>query len=81
VSPHARIEMAKDAMTDVDVVNVLRGGAVQAAEWENASWRYRVSTQRMTVVAAFEPDVEGPPDDDEDVSEMELIVVTAWRQR
>jgi hypothetical protein len=35
----------------------------------------------MTVVAAFEPDVEGPPDDDEDVSEMELIVVTAWRQR
>ena len=50
-------------------------------EWENASWRYRVSTQRMTVVAAFEPDVEGAPDENEDVSEMELIVVTAWRQR
>lgn len=79
VSPHARIEMNKDNLTDVDVVNILRAGVVQPAEWENGSWRYRVFTQRMAAVAAFEPDVEAVPADDEDVSEMELIVVTAWR--
>jgi hypothetical protein len=81
VSPHARIEMNKDNLTDVDVVNILRGGVVQPAEWENGSWRYRVLTQRMAAVTAFEPDVEALPADEDDVSEMELIVVTAWRQK
>jgi len=81
VSPHARVEMRKDNLTDVDVVNILRGGVVQPAEWENGSWRYRVLTQRMAAVAAFEPDVEVLPDDEEDVGEMELVVVTAWRQK
>jgi hypothetical protein len=37
VSPHARIEMNKDNLTDVDVANVLRGGVVQPPEWENGS--------------------------------------------
>jgi hypothetical protein len=68
-------------LTDVDVVNILRAGVVQPAEWENGSWRYRVSTQRMAVVAAFEPDVEAVPAEEDDLSEMELIVVTAWRQK
>ena len=81
VSPHARVEMKKDILTDVDVVNVLRGGVVQPAEWENGSWRYRVLTQRMAAVAAFEPDTESLPADDDDLSEMELIVVTAWRHQ
>jgi hypothetical protein len=81
VSPHARIEMKKDNLTDVDVVNILRGGVVQPAEWENGSWRYRVLTRRMAAVAAFEPDVDTLPVDEDDVSEMELVVVTAWRQR
>ena len=81
VSPHARIEMNKDKLTDVDVVNILRGGVVQPAEWENGSWRYRFLTQRMAAVAAFEPDVQVVPADEDDVSEMELIVVTAWRQK
>ena len=81
VSPHARLEMKKDNLTDVYVVNILRVGVVQPGEWENGSWRYRVLTQRMAVVAAFEPDVESLPSDEEDVSEMELIVVTAWRQK
>ncbi len=81
LSPHALIEMSKDNLTDVDVVNILRGGIVQPAEWENGSWRYRVLTQRMAAVAAFEPDVEALPADEDDVSEMELIVVTAWRQK
>ena len=80
VSPHARLEMKKDNLTDVDVVNILRDGVVQPGEWENGSWRYRVLTQRMAVVAAFEPDVEGLPSEGEDVSEIELAVVTAWRQ-
>ena len=65
----------------MDVVNILRGGVVQAAEWENGSWRDRVLTQRMAAVAAFEPDVQVVPADEDDVSAMELIVVTAWRQK
>jgi hypothetical protein len=81
VSPHARIEMNKDNLTNVDVVNILRAGLVQPAEWENGSWRYRVLTQRMAAVAAFDPDVDAVPADEDDVSEMELIVVTAWRQK
>ncbi len=71
--------MEKDSLTDVDVVNVLRGGVVQAAERVNGSWRYRVLTQRTAVVAAFEPDVDAMPADKDDVSDMELVVVTAWR--
>ena len=81
VSPHARDQMRKDNLTDVDVVNTLRGGVVQPAEWENGSGRYRGLTQRMAAVAAFEPDVEAVPADEDDVSEMELVVVTAWRQK
>ena len=81
VSPHARIEMNKDNLTNVDVVNILRAGLVQPAEWENGSWRYRVLTQRMAAVAAFDPDVDAVPADEDDVSEMELIVVTAWREK
>ena len=81
VSPHARVEMSKDKLTDVDVVNVLRGGIVQPGEWENGSWRYRVLTQRMAVVAAFDPDPDALPNDEHDVSEMELVVVTAWRTK
>ena len=75
------VEMKKNNLTDVNVVNVLRGGVVQPAEWENGSWRYRVLTQRMAAVAAFEPDAESLPADADDLSEMELIVVTAWRQK
>jgi hypothetical protein len=72
---HARQEMNKDGLTDVDLVNVLRGGTVEPPEWENGEWRYRVRTQRMTVVVAFEPD----PEDAESEEEIELFIVTAWR--
>lgn len=81
VSSHARKEMATDNLSDQDAINVLRAGVVGPPEWENGSWRYRVSTQRMTVVAAFEPDVDTPPKDTDDVSTLELVVVTAWRKR
>ena len=63
---HAEEEMAKDALTRVDCVNVLRGGWLDPAEFENGSWRYRVHTQRITVVVAFR-------------SREALVVVTAWR--
>lgn len=65
-SKHALEELAKDEMTMVDVVNVLRGGVVEPGELERGSYRYRVRTNRMAVVAAFR-------------SETELRIVTGWR--
>lgn len=65
---HAREEMAKDKLEEIDIVNVLRGGNVAQGEWENGSWRYQVRTLLMVAVIAFR-------------SEEMLIVVTAWRTR
>lgn len=65
-SGHAEEAMANRGLSKVDVENVLRGGGGAEGEWENGSWRYRVYTQRITVVVAFR-------------SEERLIVVTAWR--
>ncbi len=67
-SRHATEEMAKDDLTIIDCINVLRGGIVEPAEWENDSWRYRVHTQRIWVVVAFR-------------SEKRLVIVTAWRSK
>ena len=67
---HALAEMARDSMDMVDVTNVLRGGIVEPAEWENGAWRYRVRTPRgLWVVVEL----------DEDAAE--LVVVTAWRAK
>jgi hypothetical protein len=76
---HARKEMEKDGLTDIDAVNVLRGGIVREAEWENGSWRHRVETMKIVFVATFDPEPEGMPGDEEDLGELELIVVTGWR--
>ena len=38
-SGHATKEMEEDDLTIVDCVNVLRGGIVEPAEFENGSWR------------------------------------------
>ena len=65
-SSHALDELAADALTTVDCVNVLRGGIVEPAERERDSWRYRVRTGRISVVVTFR-------------SETALVVVTAWR--
>ena len=65
-SSHAQREMDKDDLSATDVVNMLRGGVLEPAEFENGSWRYRVRTARMCVVVAFR-------------SEAEIRVVTAWR--
>jgi hypothetical protein len=67
-SKHAREEMAKDDLDDQDALNVLRGGVVEPAEFENGSYRYRVRTSRMYFVVAFR-------------SDNEARVVTAWRTR
>jgi hypothetical protein len=65
VSGHAQREMAKDNLTMLDVTNVLRGGVVDPAEYENGSWRHGVRTSRIVVVIAFH-------------TATELRVVTAW---
>ena len=68
-SRHALTEMAGDKHGEIiraDVVNVLRGGVIEPGEFERGSWRYRVHTNRIWVVVAFN-------------SESELVVVTAWR--
>ena len=67
-SKHAAEEMAKDDLTLVDCINVLRGGVVEPAESERGTWRYRVHSRRIWVVVAFR-------------SETRLVVVTAWRSR
>lgn len=64
---HAAQEMAKDGLQMADVMNVLRGGAVEPAEMRNGTWRYPVRTARIWVVIAFR-------------SETSLVVVTAWRK-
>jgi uncharacterized protein DUF4258 len=68
-SHHAREEMEKDDLTEVDVTNVLRGGHItEPAENEKGTWRYRVHTHIIWVVVAFR-------------EETELVIVTAWRKR
>lgn len=68
-SRHAREEMEKDKLTEVDVTNVLRGGHLtEPAENERGTWRYRVHTNIICVVVAFR-------------EEPELVIVTAWRKR
>lgn len=78
---HARKEMDKDGLTDVDAVNVLRGGVVREAEWENGSWRHRVETPRMVFVVAFDPEPDRMPTDDQDLEDMEVVLVTGWRMK
>ncbi len=65
-SKHVREQMADRKLGTGDVLNVIRGGWVEHSEFENGSWRYRIVTNRMTVVVAFR-------------SEEEFRIVTAWR--
>lgn len=43
-SQHALDELAKDEMTTVDAVNILKGGFVEFSEEVRGTWRYRVKT-------------------------------------
>ena len=65
-SSHALQEMQKDKISELDLVNVLRGGWPEPGEYENGSWRYRVSTSRITVVISFRDNSW-------------IVVVTVWR--
>lgn len=78
---HARQEMENDGLTDVDAVNVLRGGVVREAEWENGSWPYRVETPKLVFVVVLEPEPDALPASDEEVGELEVVIVTAWRNK
>ena len=51
---HLMVELANDHMDIQDCFNVLPGGTVEPAEWENGAWRYGVRTSRMYVVIEFE---------------------------
>jgi hypothetical protein len=64
-SPHAQKFLTDDGLTTVDVENVLRAGWVEVSEYENREWRYRVRTNRIAVIVAFD-------------SETKLTVVTVW---
>ena len=66
-SKHATEEMDEDDVTMVDCINILRGGIVEPAEWENGTWRYRVHTQRFCVVVSFR-------------SETTMVGVTTWKK-
>ena len=66
-SGHALRELKKDNLSEIDAVNVLRGGWPDPAEFENGSWRYRFQTAKICVVAAFR-------------SEEWTVIVTGWRK-
>ncbi len=65
---HAYEEMHKDDLSEGDVLNVLRGGVVDEAEWENGEWRHRVHTQKIWVVVSI-------------LTVDEQLVITAWKIR
>jgi len=64
---HARQEMAKDRLSQIDCLNVLRGGWPAAGECYGDRWRYQVHTQTICVVVQFE-------------TKRHLAIVTAWRK-
>jgi hypothetical protein len=65
---HAYEEMAKDNLSELDVRNVLRGGAARSGELVQGTYRYRIETARLAVVVA----VRGAT---------AVVVVTAWRSK
>jgi hypothetical protein len=67
-SGHSEKALSDDDLSTVDAVNVLRGGVVEPAEFEDGTWRYRVRTRRIAVVIVFR-------------SASEIMVVTAWREK
>lgn len=67
-SQHARDEMEADDLAEPDIANTLRCGVVGDGELVKGAWRYRVETDRISVVVAFR-------------GEAEAVVITAWRKR
>ena len=67
-SGHALKELNEDNLSELDAINVLRGGWPDPAEYENGSWRYRFQTVRICVVVSFR-------------TEDWTVVITAWKKR
>lgn len=67
-SKHAKEQMKDRDLISTDVLNVLHMGKILSdPEFENGSWRYRVETNKIIVVFAFNsPDF--------------IRIVTAWRK-
>lgn len=64
---HARHSMSERNLKSGDILNVLSAGKIlNGPEFENGSYRYRVETQKITVVVAFR-------------TPNHVVVVTAWR--
>ncbi|MFP5492104.1 MAG: DUF4258 domain-containing protein [Bacteriovoracia bacterium] len=67
-SKHALEEMKNDNLKTGDILNVLKAGKIyDAPEFENGSYRYRIQTQKITVVIAFR-------------KPNHVVIVTAWRE-
>jgi hypothetical protein len=56
------------SIPEAEVMEVLRGGVVEPAEWENVEWRYRVRRAKTYVVVTF-------------LAETHTAAVTAWRRK
>ena len=67
---YCRGRMAERSVTEVEIINVLRGGVVEPAEFERGAWRYRVRANRIYVVVELEEDADGDF----------VLTITLWRQ-
>lgn len=65
---HCKLRMAERSVTVSDLMNVIRGGVYEPAEWENDAWRYRASTTNYVVVIEFDGDTI-------------VILVSTWRKK
>ena len=63
---HALEEMKHDGISQAKVIDVLRGGVVEPAEFERGSWRCRVRAHKVYAVLSFR-------------SAATALGVTAWR--
>ena len=55
-SGHALERMDKRGIDAAEVLRVLRGGVVRAAEFEGGSWRHQVAAGRVVVVVTLRED-------------------------
>jgi len=70
-SRHALEELKNDSLIVSDILNVIRSPAariVGEGEYERGSFRYRLETNRIAVLIAFD-------------SPVSFVVVTAWRKK
>ena len=64
---HARQQMVERDLRAGDVLNVLKAGNIwNEPEFENGSFRYKVSTSKIIVVIAFR-------------KAKNIVIITAWR--